>query len=136
MSQYPPEKADLPTRSTTMSTDAGYQTDEEAVPDAVPSDTIGLLLERLQAWKHACGYLENYVTATEKMEKEQSKAYSRVLKSISDPLKEGHHFDQTLGGVAGLFENMRSNTQVSGIFPHSNIVFLISTTIGIGQLSS
>jgi hypothetical protein len=26
-------------------------------------------------------------------------------------LKEGHHFEQSLGGVAGLFENMRSNTQ-------------------------
>lgn len=26
-------------------------------------------------------------------------------------MKEGHHFDQALGGVAGLFENIRSNTQ-------------------------
>ena len=26
-------------------------------------------------------------------------------------MKEGHHFDQSLGGVAGFFENMRSNTQ-------------------------
>lgn len=31
---------------------------------------------------------------------------------MSDPLKEGHHFDQTLGGIAGLFENIRSNTHV------------------------
>lgn len=30
---------------------------------------------------------------------------------MSHPLKEGHHFDQALGGVAGLFENIRSNTQ-------------------------
>ena len=33
--------------------------------------------------------------------------------TVSDPLKEGHHFEQSLGGIAGLFENLRSNTQVS-----------------------
>jgi hypothetical protein len=32
--------------------------------------------------------------------------------TVKDPLKEGHHFDQSLGGVAGMFENIRSNTQV------------------------
>lgn len=32
---------------------------------------------------------------------------------MSDPLKQGHHFDQSLGGIAGLFENIRSNTHVS-----------------------
>ena len=37
---------------------------------------------------------------------------SDIEQTISDPLKEGHHFDQSLGGVAGFFENMRSNTQV------------------------
>ncbi len=31
---------------------------------------------------------------------------------MADPLKQGHHFDQKLGGIAGLFENIRSNTQV------------------------
>ena len=31
---------------------------------------------------------------------------------MSHPLKEGHHFDQSLGGIAGMFENIRSNTQV------------------------
>lgn len=31
--------------------------------------------------------------------------------AIQNPLKEGHHFDQSLGGVAGFFENMRTNTQ-------------------------
>jgi hypothetical protein len=41
-----------------------------------------------------------------------------VTQTISDPLREGHHFDQSLGGVAGLFENMRANTQVSALaFP-------------------
>lgn len=32
-------------------------------------------------------------------------------KTISKPLREGQHFDQSLGGVAGFFENMRVNTQ-------------------------
>jgi hypothetical protein len=32
--------------------------------------------------------------------------------TVKDPLKEGHHFDQSLGGIAGMFENIRSNTQV------------------------
>ena len=74
--------------------------------------TVGVLTERLQAWKHACGYLENYIHAAEKMEKNQSKEYDKMLKSISEPLREGHQFDQSLGGIAGLMENMRSNTQV------------------------
>ena len=37
-------------------------------------------MERLQAWKHACGYLEDYITATEKMQKAHSKEYEKVLK--------------------------------------------------------
>ncbi|KAI1326788.1 PH domain-containing protein [Xylariaceae sp. FL0255] len=84
---------------------------EDAVPDLDPTTTAGLLTERLQAWKHACGYLEEYVTATEKVHKQHSKEYEKVLKTISQPLKEGSHFDQGLGGVAGFFENMRVNTQ-------------------------
>lgn len=99
------EKA-LPHRSTA----ASFGSDEDAVPDVDPSNTSGLLLERLQAWKHACGYLENYISATEKVHKAHAKEYEKILKSVSDPLKEGHHFDQTLGGIAGLFENIRTNT--------------------------
>jgi hypothetical protein len=38
--------------------------------------------------------------------------YTDAQQSIQNPLREGHHFDQALGGVAGLFENMRANTQV------------------------
>jgi hypothetical protein len=33
------------------------------------------------------------------------------LKTVSHPLKQGHHFDQSLGGIAGLFDNIRTNTQ-------------------------
>ena len=80
----PPEKVTLPTRSTTLSSSGGsgggYLSDDEAVPDAAPSDTTGVLLERLQAWKHACGYLENYIGATVKMQKEHAKEFHRVLK--------------------------------------------------------
>lgn len=65
----------------------------------------------MQAWKHAVVYIEEYVEAVEKVHKAQAKEYERVLKTISKPLKEGHHFDQSLGGVAGFFENMRVNTQ-------------------------
>ncbi|KAI3330022.1 PH domain-containing protein [Ustulina deusta] len=84
---------------------------DEAVPEIDPTTTAGLLTERLQAWKHAVGYLEDYVGAVEKVHKVHSKEYEKVLKTISHPLREGHHFDQDLGGVAGFFENMRVNTQ-------------------------
>lgn len=57
------------------------------------------------------GFLEDYMGAVEKIHKEQSKEYEKVLKTISKPLREGHHFDQTLGGVAGFYENLRQNTQ-------------------------
>ncbi|KAL8799186.1 MAG: hypothetical protein Q9182_006086 [Xanthomendoza sp. 2 TL-2023] len=112
----------LPSRTT-----GGIVDDDDAVPDIDPTDTSGLLQERLQAYKHACGYLENYIVATEKVQKTHAKEYEKVLKvwhstsiimpslivvkTVSDPLKEGHHFDQSLGGIAGLFENIRSNTQ-------------------------
>lgn len=36
--------------------------------------------ERLQAWKHAVGYLEDYITATEKTNHAHGKEYERVLK--------------------------------------------------------
>ncbi|KAI1196975.1 PH domain-containing protein [Nemania serpens] len=84
---------------------------DEAVPEIDPTTTAGLLTERLQAWKHAVAYLEDYVGAVEKVHKVHSKEYEKVLKTISHPLREGHHFDQGLGGVAGYFENMRVNTQ-------------------------
>ena len=107
------QHGNLPSRTNTIkSSEGGYVSDEDAVPDAAPSDTTGVLLERLQAWKHCCAYLEDYVKTTEKMLKEHSKDYGKVMKSISAPLREGHHFDQATGGVAGLFENMRTNTQV------------------------
>lgn len=95
----------LPTRTLTSSTD------DDAIPDEDSTEVTRLFHERLQAWKHACGYLEDYVTATEKMQHSHGKEYEKVLKTVSHPLKEGHHFDQSLGGIAGMFDNIRSNTQ-------------------------
>lgn len=99
---------DAPSRQTT--TMSGLSNDD-AIPEADPSSTAGLLAERLQAWKHAVGYLEEYIGAVERIHKEQAKEYEKVLKTISKPLREGQHFDQGLGGVAGFYENMRVNTQ-------------------------
>ncbi|KAB5543004.1 PH domain-containing protein [Coniochaeta sp. 2T2.1] len=73
--------------------------------------TAGVLAERLQAWKHAVVYLEEYIGAIEKIHHAQAKEYEKALKTISKPLREGQHFDQSLGGVAGFFENMRANTE-------------------------
>ncbi|KEQ74575.1 PH domain-containing protein [Aureobasidium namibiae CBS 147.97] len=95
----------LPTRTATN------MTDDDAIPDEDTSEVTKLFHERLQAWKHACGYLEDYVSATEKMQHAHAKEYEKVLKTVSHPLKEGHHFDQNLGGVAGTFDTIRSNTQ-------------------------
>jgi hypothetical protein len=37
--------------------------------------------ERLAAWKHAVGYLEDYITATEKVQHAHGKEYEKVLKA-------------------------------------------------------
>jgi hypothetical protein len=89
-----------------------YLNDEALYPNY--TQVTRLFAERLQAWKHACGYLEDYIKATEKLMSAHGKDYDRVLKTVEKPLKEGHHFDQSLGGVAGLFDNVRTNTQVAG----------------------
>ncbi|KAH6865458.1 hypothetical protein BKA58DRAFT_221515 [Alternaria rosae] len=97
---------EMPTRSLT-----NRSADDDAIPGEDTSEVTKLFAERLQAWKHAVAYLEDYVTATEKTNHAHGKEYERVLKTVKDPLKEGHHFDQSLGGIAGMFENIRSNTQ-------------------------
>ncbi|KAF2760264.1 hypothetical protein EJ05DRAFT_474158 [Pseudovirgaria hyperparasitica] len=95
----------VPFRTTTA------MTDEDWTPGEDTSEVTKLFHERLQAWKHACGYLEDYIGATEKLHHSQAKDYEKVLKTVSNPLKEGHHFAQDLGGIAGMFDNIRSNTQ-------------------------
>lgn len=86
------------------------ESDDEALPDGDPSSTAGLLSERLQAWKHMCKYLEAYIGAVAKDQNVRAKDQDKILKTISSPLREAHHFDTALGGVAGLFENLRANT--------------------------
>ena len=97
----------LPTRVKTAN-----DSDDDAVAGGDPSSTAGLLLERLQAWKHMCGYLENYISAVAKEQAGWAKDHEKmVMKPLSHPLREAHHFETALGGVAGLFENLRANTQ-------------------------
>jgi predicted component of type VI protein secretion system len=54
--------------------------DDEAIPETDSSETTTLLLERLRAWKHMCGYLEEYFSVTAKVQKSQSKDYEKILK--------------------------------------------------------
>ncbi|KIX03809.1 uncharacterized protein Z518_07362 [Rhinocladiella mackenziei CBS 650.93] len=96
----------LPARVKTIT-----DSEDDVIPDGDPSSTSGLLLERLQAWKHMCGYLENYISAVAKDQAARAKDQEKVLKTLSNPLREGHHFDTALGGITGLFENLRANTQ-------------------------
>ncbi|KAL1990052.1 hypothetical protein VTN49DRAFT_6633 [Thermomyces lanuginosus] len=115
--QSPVEQASLPSRSATLhstGTNLTRQTsasDDEGLVGDDTSETTRLLLERLRAWKHLCGYLEDYVEATAKVQKSQAKDYEKVLKTINNPLKEGHHFHPGPGGVTGMFDNLRKNTQ-------------------------
>jgi len=119
----------LPTRSNTVST--GYASDDDAVPTNDPSSTLGLLEERLQAWKHMCGYLEEYIKAVAKDQHQQSKDAEKILKTLNHPLKEGHHFDQAVGGVAGLFENLRANTNAQAQLNAETNKHLESTVLPI-----
>jgi len=107
------DKGGLPQRSGTVMTrsSTGYASEDDAIPDEDNSEVTKLFSERLRAWKHACAYLEDYITATEKLHSGLGKDYEKVLKTVSHPLKEGEHFDQSLGGVAGMFDNIRTNTQ-------------------------
>ncbi|KAA8644363.1 hypothetical protein EYZ11_001377 [Aspergillus tanneri] len=111
-----PVESRLPHRSGTTRSSIGpdrraSMSDDEAIPGSDSNETTNLLLERLRAWKHLCGYLEDYVAVTAKVQKSQSKDYEKILKTVSDPLKEGHHFSPSAGGVSSWFENIRTNTQ-------------------------
>ncbi|RKF54654.1 Cytoskeletal signaling protein slm1 [Erysiphe neolycopersici] len=79
---------------------------EDAVPTEDPKNTVDLLFERFTAWKFVVDTLEDYINTTEKVQKSQAKEYQRVLKTLQGPMKAGHHFDQKVGGIASLFENI------------------------------
>ncbi|KAI5778180.1 hypothetical protein EDC01DRAFT_675802 [Geopyxis carbonaria] len=103
--KIPTPEGTIPHRSTTMSSNS----DDAAIP-ADSGDVGALLVERLRAWKHAVGYLEAYVSQTESLHRGLHKEYQKVLKTIDEPLKEAHHFEQTVGGTASFFESLRANT--------------------------
>ncbi|KAF2239585.1 PH domain-containing protein [Viridothelium virens] len=105
--------------------------DDDAIPDEDASEVTKLFNERLQAWKHACGYLEDYIQAQEKMQNAHGKEYEKVVKTVSNPLKESHHFDQNVGGVAELFENLRANTQAVSNSHHETAKILKGSVLPI-----
>lgn len=82
----------------------------EAIPKGGTPDTASTLEERLRAWKHVVGRLEEYVEQHEHLYRAVGKEYEKVGKKIEDPLKESEMFTQTAGGIASLFDNMRTNT--------------------------
>lgn len=82
----------------------------EAIPKGGTPDTASTLEERLRAWKHVVGRFEEYVEQHESLYKAMGKEYEKVGKKIEDPLKESEMFTKTAGGVASLFDNMRTNT--------------------------
>lgn len=57
--------------------------DDEAIPDEDSTETTKLLVERLRALKHVCGFVEDYVAVTGKVQKSQSKDYEKILKVCS-----------------------------------------------------
>lgn len=66
--------SELPTRTNTIASE------EDAVPEGDPSSTSGLLLERLQAWKHMVSYLEEYIGAVGKGQHSEAKEQEKILK--------------------------------------------------------
>ncbi|KAJ6160939.1 hypothetical protein N7470_004335 [Penicillium chermesinum] len=90
----------LPSRSGTVTSNLTRRTsnsDDEAIPDSDSGEypavcgtkahcllrqTITLLVERLRAWKHLCGNLEDYVSMHAKVAKSHSKDYEKILKGI------------------------------------------------------
>jgi hypothetical protein len=75
-----PAQSTIPQRSATTATRSSTISDDDAIPDEDTSEVTRLFAERLQAWKHACGYLEDYIKATEKMQQAHGKEYEKVLK--------------------------------------------------------
>ncbi|EGE85622.1 PH domain-containing protein [Blastomyces gilchristii SLH14081] len=103
----------LPRRSSTVKTVSTTNTaksDDDPALEADMSNSSKVLYNRLQAWKHVCGYLENYITATHKAHESQSKEFGKILKALPEPLEDASHFSEGKGGVVGLFDNLRTNT--------------------------
>ena len=71
------QQNNMPTRTKTTASD------EDAVPEGDTSSTTGLLLERLQAWKHMVSYLEEYIKAVGKGQHSEAKEQEKILKVSS-----------------------------------------------------
>lgn len=67
----------LPSRTHTSASE------EEAVPEGDPSSTSGILIERLQAWKHMVSYLEDYVKTVGKGQHSEAKEHEKILKVLA-----------------------------------------------------
>jgi hypothetical protein len=76
----PAIQTNLPNRQFSGASTSTPLSEDDAVPTSDPMNTSDLLAERLQAWKHAVGYLEAYITATEKVERSYAKETEKVLK--------------------------------------------------------
>lgn len=81
-----PVTVEEPFRSETLNTTAS----DDAIP-VERGDIGGLLVQRLQAWKHAVGYLEAYVASIERAHKEFAKEYEKVLKVSSMRSVQGEY---------------------------------------------
>ncbi len=68
------QHSNLPTRTNTTASE------EDAVPEGDPSSTTGLLLERLQAWKHMVSYLADYIKTVGKGQYSEAKEQEKILK--------------------------------------------------------
>ncbi|PGG96873.1 hypothetical protein GX51_07610 [Blastomyces parvus] len=104
----------LPQRSSTIKTTSTANTaksdDDLALEGDMSDKASKVLYDRLQAWKHVCGYLENYITANHKLHESQSKEFGKILKAIPQSLEDAAQFSEGTGGVVGLFDNLRTNT--------------------------
>lgn len=95
---------ELPTRTNTS------MSDEDIVGEDT-GEVTNLFNQRLQAYKHTCAYLEDYVKAVEKVHKDNHKEFEKVVKTVSHPIKEAEHFETQPGGIQGMLESLRTQTQ-------------------------
>src|SRR5271156_3625936 len=95
---------------------------------------MNLLRERLQAWKHICGHLEDWIIIVSKDQTTQAKEQEKILKTLNNPIKEPHHFDTALGGITGLLENIRANTLAQSNMHTETSITLTSQVLPVLEL--
>jgi hypothetical protein len=95
---------------------------------------VNLLRERLVAWKHICGHLEDWIIVVSKDQTSQAKEQEKILKTLNNPIKEPHHFDTALGGITGLLENIRANTLAQSNMHTETSITLTSQVLPVLEL--